>query len=301
MRIEQLYYFLETARCGSYSKAADNLFIKQPSLRESINTLENEIGVKLFHTSNKGVTLTNYGAKCVIVFQKIISLYESVKINSQNCDERPLTIGIDLYVNELYKKNANDTLLNSSPQAHKHILFQDANTCLDNLLNGTLDLAILLLPHDNYFDLINTLTYTRMQKTLTCNLIKKVPFYMVTVKNHPLWRLNNFTSKDLQDYQLIVPEFLQYTFWKYSDVLNVNLDFQISDIQTQTNKMFLLNAISISDAYSAPTLDYSKYPNVIKIDISDLFSFGIYVFYPSNICCVEEIAKISALLKSENS
>ena len=48
MTLQQLRYFLATCRHGSFTAAADALFIAQPSVAEQIRRLEQEVGVRLF-------------------------------------------------------------------------------------------------------------------------------------------------------------------------------------------------------------------------------------------------------------
>ena len=53
--------FYEVALSKSISKGAKNLMISQPAVTQSIQTLENELGGKLFIRTPKGVILTNEG------------------------------------------------------------------------------------------------------------------------------------------------------------------------------------------------------------------------------------------------
>ena len=61
MKKDQLKNFVEVADCGSINKAAEKLYISQPSLSRSIHALEEEMGRKLFIRSNRGITLTPTG------------------------------------------------------------------------------------------------------------------------------------------------------------------------------------------------------------------------------------------------
>ena len=61
MNLNQLYYFRELADQKQYTKAADNLFISQPTLSISIKQLENELQCKLFKHNGRYVQLTEYG------------------------------------------------------------------------------------------------------------------------------------------------------------------------------------------------------------------------------------------------
>ena len=54
--------FIETARSGSFSKAAERLHISRPALIQQMNLLERDLGVTLLHRTSRGVTLTPAGA-----------------------------------------------------------------------------------------------------------------------------------------------------------------------------------------------------------------------------------------------
>jgi DNA-binding transcriptional LysR family regulator len=56
-----IYTFILVADCGSFSKAAEKLFISTVSVMKQINALESDIGVKLLERTNQGVFLTAAG------------------------------------------------------------------------------------------------------------------------------------------------------------------------------------------------------------------------------------------------
>lgn len=61
MNTTQLECFMEVANFLNFSRAAERLRITQPAVSHQINTLENELGVKLFHRTSKSVRLTQEG------------------------------------------------------------------------------------------------------------------------------------------------------------------------------------------------------------------------------------------------
>lgn len=61
MTLNQLVYFQKTAQMENYRKAAEALYISQPSLSRSIAALEEEMGVLLFEKAGRGVHLTKAG------------------------------------------------------------------------------------------------------------------------------------------------------------------------------------------------------------------------------------------------
>lgn len=61
MNLPQLYYFRKLAELQHYTEAAKALYITQPSLSDSISSLEKELGVSLFQKKGRNVELTKYG------------------------------------------------------------------------------------------------------------------------------------------------------------------------------------------------------------------------------------------------
>ncbi|OLN23644.1 LysR family transcriptional regulator [Domibacillus antri] len=61
MDIKHLQYFIEVTNFNSFSRAADHLFITQPTISKMIKNLESELGVELFDRSRKKLVLTDAG------------------------------------------------------------------------------------------------------------------------------------------------------------------------------------------------------------------------------------------------
>ena len=61
MNTTQLECFMAVANFLNFSRAAEHLRITQPAVSHQINTLEDELGVKLFHRTSKSVRLTQEG------------------------------------------------------------------------------------------------------------------------------------------------------------------------------------------------------------------------------------------------
>lgn len=61
MNLSQLRYFRKLAQVQHFTKAAEELFITQPALSNSIKQLENELGIPLFEQQGRSVHLTKYG------------------------------------------------------------------------------------------------------------------------------------------------------------------------------------------------------------------------------------------------
>ena len=61
MQIHQLRYFCAVARTGSFTRAAQQEHLAQPSLSQQIRKLEDELGTPLFDRLGRTVRLTQMG------------------------------------------------------------------------------------------------------------------------------------------------------------------------------------------------------------------------------------------------
>lgn len=77
MNLEQLKYALEVEKTQSLNKAAKNLFITQPALRESLNKLEDELHFKIFKRSNIGMTPTDSGTNFLREVKEVLRIIEN--------------------------------------------------------------------------------------------------------------------------------------------------------------------------------------------------------------------------------
>ena len=91
MNIDQLRYVFEAARSGSISRAAESLYLSQPSVSEAITKLEKELGEPLFHRHKKGVSLTAFGTEILPYVQNILGMVDQmpVSISSRSIKNRP--------------------------------------------------------------------------------------------------------------------------------------------------------------------------------------------------------------------
>lgn len=65
MNLSGLIYFVTVADCGSYTKAAQQLFVTQPALSRQISALEDELGKPVFIRKSKSIELTPAGEICL--------------------------------------------------------------------------------------------------------------------------------------------------------------------------------------------------------------------------------------------
>ena len=78
MTLQQLHYAITVSEAGSLSRAAEILYIAQPSLSISMQELERELGITIFYRSGRGMTLTPDGAEFLQNARQVYYAYESL-------------------------------------------------------------------------------------------------------------------------------------------------------------------------------------------------------------------------------
>ena len=75
MTLQQLKYVVTIADKGNISKAAQELFISQPSLTNAVKELENEVGFTIFERTNKGVIVSSKGSDFLGYARQVLQQY----------------------------------------------------------------------------------------------------------------------------------------------------------------------------------------------------------------------------------
>lgn len=78
MTLSQLRYVIAIAEAGSLNKAAEALYVAQPSLTGAMQELEKELGFAIFNRGGRGVTLTSDGAEFLLYARSVYGSYEEM-------------------------------------------------------------------------------------------------------------------------------------------------------------------------------------------------------------------------------
>ena len=72
MTLQQLKYISMVEKCGSFSKAAQKLYVSQPSVSSLVHALEEELGITIFTRSSSGIAITNEGRQLLKLSNKLL-------------------------------------------------------------------------------------------------------------------------------------------------------------------------------------------------------------------------------------
>ena len=141
--------FYAVANTGNISKAAKELYISQPAISKSIQKLEDSIGVKLFHRSSRGVTLTSEGE---LLYAHVKSAFEVLSLGEDKLRRSialgmgHLTIGVSStlckYILLPYLKD----FIKKYPHINISIACHSTNHTLKLLEDGKLDVGLIGKP-----------------------------------------------------------------------------------------------------------------------------------------------------------
>lgn len=139
MNMNLLKYFYYVAKYNSYTKAAEELLISQPSLSYSIKVLENQIDKKLFVRGNK-LALTPYGEYLYHEVEKIMNVFDDITKTDEVRGK--IVIGIrPQYCNKIFPKYFSE-LINVYPELNIEYYQAKSELLKKALLNGEIDILI---------------------------------------------------------------------------------------------------------------------------------------------------------------
>ena len=79
MTLQQLLYVLTVSDEGTMNKAAEKLFVSQPTLTSAIRSIEQELHIQIFNRTSHGVTVTNQGREFLTYARQLYQQYELLK------------------------------------------------------------------------------------------------------------------------------------------------------------------------------------------------------------------------------
>lgn len=192
MELIQMKYFLAVAREESISKAADFLYITQPSLTRQIQKMEKEVGQPLF-TRGKKMRLTEAGQLLRRRAEEILSLYEKTE-RELICPQA--SIGGDVYIGGgetramKYLLDAAQKMREQFPNIKLHIHSGDIADVCEHIDKGLLDFGLVIEPAD-------------LSRYESLRLPYREVWGLLMEKTHPLAAKENIAPQDLRGIPLI--------------------------------------------------------------------------------------------------
>ena len=193
MEIRVLRYFLETAREGNMTRAAERLFISQPTMSKQLKELEIELGTKLFIRSNYSIKLTEAGMLLRDRAEDILSLVDKTEAEFKSLEEvnsgdifvgAPESEAMSLFAEAVC------SLQKKHPRIRCNIYSGNLTDVCERLDKGLLDFAIVM-------------SYVDLSKYNYLELPVKDTWGVLMRKDDPLAEKDHFEVSDLSGLPLI--------------------------------------------------------------------------------------------------
>lgn len=161
MDLKQLETFIEVANLKSFSRAAEKLFITQPTATNHVQALEKQLETILINRSGKTISLTEAGN---LLYKHAINIVNS-------CEMAMFDLGtykgkiqghLSIYSSSVPRRSILPTIIDSFLQEYSNVTFtlsnKDSKDVIKSILKGDTDFGIVgaKYPHEslNYIDLI---------------------------------------------------------------------------------------------------------------------------------------------------
>ena len=149
MTQKELIYITTIAEEGNISKAAEKLFIAQPSLSRCLSNIEKSLGVELFKRTSDGMKPTPAGEYYIASAKMILKTYSDMKVQISRLNDMKagkLTIGTTTFLGSFALPAVLKTFSTLYPNIEVSIV-EDVSVNIENeIIKGTVDLAILHTP-----------------------------------------------------------------------------------------------------------------------------------------------------------
>ena len=193
MELRVLKYFTVVAAEGSITKAAERLFITQPTLSRQIAELEEEVGSPLLVRTNRSVSLTAAGELLLRRAEEMIALEEKI-IDELGTSPPGGTVSLGLA--ESYSANAVADVISMFRSKYPDVKFDlftaTADLVLERIDKGLVDIGFLLEPVD-----VEKYDFVRLEQTERIGILTRADSHLAS--------LGMVTADELVAEPLIVP------------------------------------------------------------------------------------------------
>ena len=260
MTLQQLNYIITISETGSFNKAADKLYVSQPSLTSAVKELEKEIGILIFNRSGKGVTLTAEGLNFLPYARQVYSQYQNLLdvYSKQGKRKRQFAVSTQHYS---FAVKAFVEMTKTFDVAEYEFAIRETRTkdVMDDVASSRSEIGILYLNDFNRRAILKLLSSANLLFTplIRCDA------YVYLWKEHPLAAAETISFADLAPYPCISFEQGDNSnFYLSEEILSTNEYprlIKCCDRATVLNLMVGLNGYTLCSGIICEELNGSDY------------------------------------------
>lgn len=193
MELDQLRYFLQVAKRGNFTRAAEDLMISQPALSRSIQKLEEELGQPVFERKTRSVSLTDAGTLVQARAQQVLSILEDTKSEiADDGESGRVRVGAIPTIAPYFLPEVLGRFSAAFPKASLIVQENTTDMLLKSCTQGEIDLAIVALPVPA--------KYLEVEKLFDEELLLVLP------PDHPLADKSRIRLSDVEPFPFVLLE-----------------------------------------------------------------------------------------------
>lgn len=170
-------YFITIVECGSLTKAAEKLFVSQPSLSKYVKRLENNLGIELFDRTSSPLRMTFAGERYYKYILNMQRLNQDLQKEFQDIKKDlrgRIRLGVALWRGACLLPDVFPEFHKKYPNIEIELFEGRSNQLESALLNDNIDMAVMNLPR--------VMNYTK----LSCETIFEEPILLAASTEHPV-------------------------------------------------------------------------------------------------------------------
>lgn len=276
MTIQQLKYLIKVVECKSISKAANELYVSQPSISFAIKEIENEYGINIFIRNSNGVVLSKDGLEFLSYARNIVE-------QSNILDEHYLKIKKAKKIGSIstqhysFAVSAFSKLINNLKYNEYDYILRETKTyeIIDDVVNYRSEIGIIYYSNYNKKVILKLIEEKELDYTI---LFQTKPYVFISDK-HPLCNKSLIKLDDLNNYPFLSFEQGIHNSNYYSEELLSQIphkkSIRVSDRATLFNLLVGLDGYTVCSGIIdndlngkniiAKKLDYDENMTVIYI------------------------------------
>lgn len=260
MTLQQIKYAIVISECGSMNKAAETLFISQPTLTAAVKELESELGIVIFKRSGRGTLLTSEGEEFLVYARQLYQQYELVNERYSDPSNIKRRFGVSSQHYSFAVKAFVETVKQFDMQKYEFAMREEKTIdVIADVSNLKSEIGILYLNEFNEKIIGKMLRENGLEfhKLIDCKA------YVYIWKNHPLAKCTSISFSMLAPYPcLSFEQGDRGSFYFAEEILSTNeypRTIKATDRSTMLNLMVGLNGYTLCSGIICEELNGSDY------------------------------------------
>ncbi len=260
MTLQQIHYIIGVSESGSFNKAAENLYISQPSLTAAIKEVEKEFNISIFNRTSKGISLTQDGKEFIQYARQVYAQYENLleKFGAESKRKKKFSVSCQHY--SFATKSFVELVKKFGTSEYEFSIYETKTLdVIENVAAQKSEIGVIYMSDFNRKAIKKILNANNLsfKKLIDCKA------YVYLWKNHPLAGKKSISLEELKDYPcLSFDQGGNSSFYFAEEILTENeypKTIKTSDRATNLNLMVGLNGYTLCSGIICEELNGSDF------------------------------------------